>query len=294
MNEKELFAFMIQHYQIVDYELYKKKSNGKHIAEGNENIQFYLPFRKEKDGIKYINFLPSTYSGNHGYCVFHFTKEAKTAEIVKKGIVLYRHDGGEYICLIKDILEILQLESEHMYNLVLHRNSNDNRLPSDYLPYYFNSIKCYIEKIERRDCPSTVYFINGKEGIDSYGVFAYSNLYYDINWTFELVEKYKDQIVGWQLLIEKGNLFWSEEKIELYYDYIIADKQGNSTKIALQRKFPIKNFSNIDCLSWNFLLKHYEEIDFYSYIESGNINYDIEVIYILYHYCPKKFSHRVN
>ena len=60
MNEKELFAFMIQHYQIVNCELYKKKSHGKQIAEGNENIQFYLPFRKEKDGIKYINFLPSS------------------------------------------------------------------------------------------------------------------------------------------------------------------------------------------------------------------------------------------
>ena len=283
MNEKELFAFMIKHYQIVDYELYKKKSNGKHIAEGNENIQFYLPFRKEQDGIKYINFLPSSYAGNHGYCTFYFTKEAQTAEIVKKGIVLYHHDGGEYICSIEDILKILQLESEHMYNLILYRDSNDNRLPSSYLSYYFNSIKCYIEKIKKRDCPSTVYFIDGKEGIDNYGVFAYSHLYYDINWTFELIEKYKNQIIGWQLLIENGNLFWSEEKIDLYYNYIVSDKHGDNIEIGSKRNFPIKKFTNICCLSWSFLLKHYNEIDFYSYIESGNINYDIEVIYILYH-----------
>lgn len=282
MNEKELFAFMIRHYQVVNYELHKKENEEKHIAEEIENTPFSLPFRKEKDGIKYVSFLPSSYIGNHGYCVFHFTREAQIIEIVKQGIVLYHHDSGEYICSIENILEIFQLESEHMYNVVLYRDSNDKRLPSNYLTYYFNSIKCHIEKIKKRDVSSTIYFIGGKEGIDNYGAFAYSNLYYDINWTFELVEKYKEQIIGWKLLIEQGNLFWSEEKIELYYDYIIAGEQGNSTKIALQRKFPIEKFTNIDCLSWEFLLKHYEEIDFDSYIESGNINYDIETIYILY------------
>lgn len=281
MNEKELFAFMIKHYQIIDYELHKKESRTK--IESIENAPFYLPFRKEKDGIKYINFLPSSYTGNHGYCVFHLTREAKIVEIVKKGVVLYHDDGGEYICSIKDISEVLQLESEHIYELILHRNSNDNRLQSEYLPYYFNSIKCYIEKLKNERTSSAIYFIGGKDGIDNYGVFAYSNLYYDINWTFELIEKYKSQIAGWKLLIEKGNLFWSEEKIELYYEYIMENKQEDNAQKVSQRKFPIKNFTNISCLSWNFLLKHYDELDLYSYIESGNINYDIEIIYILYH-----------
>lgn len=283
MNEKELFAFMIKHYQTVDYELHKKKSQEINITDDSiENTSFYLPFRKEENGIRYINFPPSSYSGNHGYCQFYFTREAKIDEITKKGIVLYHEDSGEYICLIKDILEVLSMESEHMYNLILYRGSNDDRLPSNYLAYYFNSIRCHLEKIKNKSVSSAIYFIDEQKGIEKHGVFAYCHLYDDINWTFELVEKYKNQIVGWRLLIERGNLFWSEEKIEFYYGYIVNDRHGNSVSVS-QKKFPIKKFNNIACLSWDFLLKHYDDIDFYSYIESGNINYDAEIISILYY-----------
>lgn len=278
MNDKEFFSFMIRHYQIVNYELSQKEQELLNAKNKNAS-PFYIPFRKEKDGIRYINFLPS-FSNNYGYCTFHLTIEADILKITEKGIIMYRKDDGTFVCTIKDILYILQSESEHLYNLVLFKSPHENdRLPSNYFHYYFNSINCYIKKLKYENYAT--YFIGEKKGIDRYGVFAYSRLYSDINWSFDIIEKYKEKIVGWKLLIEKGNLFWDEEKIEYYYHYIKEDAYIKHSNQELSFLFPIKQFNNIGCLSWGFLMKHFDDIDFRAYLQTGNFDYDVETLYIL-------------
>ncbi len=55
--------------------------------------------------------------------------------------------------------------------------------------------------------------------IDRHGIFANKNIYQYIEWDFDLVEKYKDQIM-WKELINESNLVWPDEMLEKYEKYI--------------------------------------------------------------------------
>ena len=58
-------------------------------------------------------------------------------------------------------------------------------------------------------------------GDDKYGVFSWSSIYKYVEWDFEMVEKYKNQI-DWVTFIEyNSNLIWEERHFEQFHDYLL-------------------------------------------------------------------------
>lgn len=81
--------------------------------------------------------------------------------------------------------------------------------------------------------------------IDRHGLFANKHIYQYIEWNFDLVEKYKDQIM-WNELINESNLIWSDEMLSKYEKYISFCKPDEDTYCG---KFKV----NLDYTKFGFL-----------------------------------------
>lgn len=97
------------------------------------------------------------------------------------------------------------------------------------------------------------------DNIKKHGIFAYKPIYKRIEWTFDLVEKYKDLIV-WKLLIEESNLCWTEDmliKYDKYIPYCKDDASSYSDKFSTG----FKAYDKLGHLSNKFLESHKDVLD---------------------------------
>ncbi len=159
------------------------------------------------------------------------------------------------------------------------------------------AINDYIRILERqiqfiKDCEYSFYYKNhlshrfyytiwgdelGKEAkkqnILKYGIFANTTIYERIEWDFDLVEKYKDQLI-WHLLINKSNLTWDEETIIKYDKYILCYERNSKTYCD---KFRYKlDYSKFEKLSNTFLRKYKDFIEWEAFLEKGRFEWNGE------------------
>lgn len=131
------------------------------------------------------------------------------------------------------------------------------------------------------------------ENIKKYGIFAYQPIYDRIEWTFDLVEKYKDSIC-WQLLMNKSNLIWNEENLRKYEHFIPFTTNDSTTYwhkfntgLTAYEKFAFLSNKYIDehkdKLDWRELFYkckfkwNAEELNYFcNYILNMNMQYDVD------------------
>ena len=127
------------------------------------------------------------------------------------------------------------------------------------------------------------------ENIKKFGIFAYKPLYKQIEWTFELVEKYKDQIV-WERLMDDSNLIWEEEMLVKYDKYIPYQKYENAPDYPYDDNSSrrLEDYNHLGFLSNTFLREHIDVLDWREVLEKckfcwNNEDLDYFCRYVLNH-----------
>ena len=196
-------------------------------------------------------------------CVFH----TGIASIINKVIPLYRTDGA-YACEWENVPLLLAKFSKDIRELYFppqHRISP--KLFSEFLNTIHNNInsKCY----------KNPYY----NGDDKYGVFSWSSIYKYVEWDFEMVEKYKNQI-DWVTFIEyNSNLIWEERHFEQFHDYLLKYIKWDDVCAP-------KCFSSI--VPFSFLWKYKEYINFEEVLGNTNLLLTIEELQLLFNYLKDK------
>ena len=115
------------------------------------------------------------------------------------------------------------------------------------------------------------------ENIKKFGIFSYKPIYKQIEWTFDLVEKYKDKIV-WERLIDDSNLIWEEDMLIKYEKYIPYQKYENGPKYAYHDNSSrvVENYSRFGLLSNTFLQEHIDVLDWRKVLENSKFKWNKE------------------
>ena len=249
--------------------------------------------KRKKETIKYIrNFKGEVYltnsdgskriSSNYSWNNRNFTQ----INLLHKDIQYLVRDGFQ-IFDIGNRCERHCLTSQLEKLLIKHYNIlGDISFPKDYPRLKGESALCFIKWIENKH----EYIINNEykfgklskwgylglsgfsdsqpeviDNIKRYGIFAYEPIYDRIEWTFKLVEKYKDQI-HWLSLMNLSNLVWNEEKLRKYAKYIpfttdkdtsYSDKFFSGLKAYDKFGFLSNEYleDNKDVLDWREILR---------------------------------------
>ena len=110
------------------------------------------------------------------------------------------------------------------------------------------------------------------ENIKKYGVFAYKPIYDKIEWTFELVEKYKDQI-HWLSLMNQSNLLWNEDKLRKYEEYI-PFTTGKNTSYCDKFFSGLTAYDKFGILSNEYLESHKDSLDWREIFKVGKFKWN--------------------
>ena len=113
------------------------------------------------------------------------------------------------------------------------------------------------------------------DNIQRFGIFAYKPIYKEIEWTFDLVEKYKDQIV-WERLMDDSNLFWNEDVLVKYDKYIPYQLYENRPKYSYYENSSrvFTKYENLGFLSNAFLREHINILDWEKVLEECDFSWD--------------------
>ena len=135
------------------------------------------------------------------------------------------------------------------------------------------------------------------DNIHKFDIFAYKPLYKQIEWTFDLVEKYKDQII-WERLMDDSNLIWEEDMLVKYDKYIPYKKYKNGPDYPYDdnssQKF--EAYEKLGFLSNTFLSEHIDVLDWKKVLEKCKFSWNKDDLiyfcrYVLNH--DKKYlSHK--
>lgn len=107
--------------------------------------------------------------------------------------------------------------------------------------------------------------------IDEHDIFANKDIYKYIEWNFDLVERFKDQIM-WKELINESNLIWSDEMLFKYDKYI---PYCNIDKDTYCGKFD-KNldYTKFGFLGNDFIDSHKDVLDWQEIFEKCKFNWN--------------------
>ena len=268
MGDKELFAFMIKNYPVVLEKLQKKEitTNVKDckIVKG-------LSFLRNEQGVKIISILRNIQTvQEYGYFTFDILGKSVIDELIGLKVDLYKIDScsncSDFACSVDDIEIVLKNASSYIFNL----HCSHYRIGSNYFSYYSETIQNNIVQIKSPVMHAfDGYFIDGKKGIEKHGLFAYKSIYTDLEWTFDMVEKYKDSIV-WKNLIENSNLRWSEELIIKYMRYIPFNSPADNYCDKFNGTVNLNKFSAFENLSFSFIDKIKNNLNIPALFETGH------------------------
>lgn len=109
--------------------------------------------------------------------------------------------------------------------------------------------------------------------IDRHGIFANKHIYQYIEWDFDLVEKFKDQIM-WKELINESNLIWPDEMLEKYEKYIPFCNLEEDTYCG---RFKVElDYTKFGFLGNHFLNSHKGELDWMKVFEECDFEWTAE------------------
>ena len=249
-RDKKLYNFMIKHHStIVGWFLYKgvieKNDDGLYIInENNEEEKESFSFPNENnyqvyetyyDGVRRINtsnWVDKTFSEiklNYNIKGYSFRT------LVDAGFPIFDiHYSCDRYCFTHQIEEIINNFPDLVLDIYFPENFK--RMKGKSIEAFMKFTQNQIDFVRSNDnlfrgSYSFNYgFIGERIGwsdkapgkianIDRHGIFANKHIYQYIEWDFDLVEKYKDQIM-WKELINESNLIWSDEMLTKYEKFI--------------------------------------------------------------------------
>ena len=248
-NDKYFYNFMIKnHPTIVGWLIHKgvlgKNDNSLYIKEENKdekNVSFGLPnedyyhvYETYEDGVRRIEakkwdetFSPIRLNyKNKGYSF---------KPLVDAGFPIFAiGEGIERYCFTHQIEDIINNFNDLVLDVYFPKNYK--RMKGKSIVNFMKFIQNQVDYVTRDNSSlngnySFKYaFIGQRIGnndnvleklanIDRHGIFANAYIYRHLEWNFDLVEQYKDQII-WKELINESNLIWPEEMLSRYERYI--------------------------------------------------------------------------
>ena len=283
INELKLFRSMIKYHAIMIGWLINNKKVAKHEdklvlytqkAPEHHYIQSYKGevFLTNSDGSKRI---PG------GSWDKNFTQlellQGNFQELVSDGFEIFDlNNNNDRYCLTSQIGKLLVRHYDVLGDIWI---PNDfPRLKGEESSAYIKWMESKHNYLKKHEWKFNLYVVSGcgyigssdfshyqpvvVENIKKFGIFAYKPIYKQIEWTFDLVEKYKDKIV-WERLMDDSNLIWEENMLTKYEKYIPYQKNENGPKYAYSDNSSrvVENYSCLGLLSNTFLQEHIDVLD---------------------------------
>lgn len=277
-RDKRLFNFMIKvHPAIVGWFIHKKvvgKNDEKLyiIEDKNEeeglnrkmpNVNDYEVYENYKDGVRRIDI--NINDENFSKIKLNYKLiENSFKPIIEAGFPIFANKyGDERYCFthhIEDIINnftdsVLDIEIPYGYKRMKGKSIEN------FMRFCQNRIN--YKKNEGNHSKSSNY-INSyvsneiRSHINSYGIFGLIDIYIYLEWDFDMVEKFKDQIM-WDKLINLSNLIWSDKMLLKYDKYIPYCRTYEDTYCDKFKE--ILNYKKFGFLGNSFLDSHKDVLD---------------------------------
>lgn len=280
MNIVKIYTFLLKHPTIAKE--WKSPKNSQSLIQPKkerafpEKVPEFSVYKQDAAGIQYIsgeNSRDALFSA--GYIRFH-TSSSTARRIVNAGLPLYTYASGAYcegyFFSVLRLQELLVQFADSIYGI----DSPVYRLPASFIPFYLETIQCYQKMKE-----SVHWFYLD----DSRNVFLYKDLYRQVEWSREMVEKYARKLY-WKALIEDSSYSVTEDLLSKYYDYIPFSPfltADNSHKY-------VKRFDGIESISFAFIKEHINDLDLRDLFHSGHFCLSPQDIRFLSEYWEKKYQ----
>ena len=217
--------------------------------------------------------------------------------ISSRGFDIYYNYGYEKYCLTSQIEDILNKCYDVISEITLPVGYP--RLKGQAIDYYikwleyknlflkkndydFNSFSKY--NYERSPMTFEAFLPSAKENIEKHGVFAYLPIYKEIEWSFEMVEKFKDRVI-WKYLLEESNLIWDENQLNRFDDYIPYCVEGQKTYCEkFCSDIVLDDYSKLGFLSNDFLDSHKDKLQWKHIFDNCCIKWNTEEMMYFYQY----------
>lgn len=272
MKGKELYGIILSHYNVFKpYIDEQAKTNRGNAIDNkiNESKHKLSIIRKEYGNVGIITSYTYEYLESHGYVLFSTFSDSIVYEM-QKFITLYKRSSCDFLCHISDIDLLFENFLFDIYNIHAPKASIRSTLFESYIQANnnvlsvdsFRTMLCYKE-------------------LKTHTIWGVDHLYTSIIWTFDLVEKYKENI-DWKRLVELSNLEWDIKKIIKYKNYIpliINDKDSYCERFDSQKV--IKDFSRFTIDDTEYIIDNIENIDINRFLNTAKFTLrpnDISVI----------------
>lgn len=205
--------------------------------------------------------------------------------------------GNTYFCPYSVTLILL---AKHYTEIDYISLPKGQRIPTSGVAYYINILQRQVECMKqwgKTDLHFTSYSFSYKDyGIWPHekwydyilknGFCAYLPLYSEVEWDFDMVEKYKD-IILWLNLLEDSNLLWTEERL-LQFDNYIPHRELRTSKPYCNSFIPTKGYGNIGKLSNHYIESHKDVINWAVFVSTANFSWSVEDLKYFYEYANQK------
>ena len=225
-RDKKLYNFMIKnHPTIVGWFIHKgivgKNENRLYIVDNNNkdeiidpilpNVNDYQVYETYNDGVVRIN--TSIWSEKFSEIRLNDKIEGVSFKtLVDAGFPIFDINySKERYCFTHQIEEIINNFPDLVLSIEFPNNYK-KRMKGMTLDNYMKIQQTLVDHIKNN---KNLFNFN----IYWHGIFAFKDTYKYLEWNFNMVEKYKDQIM-WKDLINESNLIWSDKMLEKYIKYI--------------------------------------------------------------------------
>lgn len=315
ISDKDLFSIMLKYHPAIVGRLISK---GRVVKKENCITLLEVDEESDSDSINYSPFRELETDENNVTKVVASSSDMERREIyleVKtsypkifkdlKGFVYNSNFEStyRYFCHPSAIHDLLVYHSDDICSLKIPKGE---RITKNLIPYYIRILQKQVSIIKERKEKETHfsedsffmysyknyygdrYGDNGEwyEYVKKCGIMAYTPIYYEIEWDFDLVEKYKDKIL-WLNLMEDSNLQWSEEKM-LEYEQYIPHKQLRSSKVYANNIVPAAGYGKVGMLSNNYIESHKEIINWEVFVETASFIWDSDDLKHFYEYVNRE------
>lgn len=315
INDKRLFELMIKyHPTFVGWLLKEKKvekTDDKFIVCKNKQCEPAPELMKEYNG-KIIS--TNEYGvkriqedSNNPNFTRIYPYDGKTKDIVDRGFDLFDLHCSyvDVYCLTSQFENIFI----NCYDLIegFWRPKDSHRMGGEFVEYYIKWLEHKFKYYEENEYHRYVFHPSGYVGYDGnpwnvpkvienikkYGIFADICIYRDIEWTFDMVEKYKDTIV-WKYLIEDSNLVWEMDMLNKYDEYITYCEDDEKryfddyykSYYEKKREF-IEDYSKFGLLNNEYLENHKERLNWGTVFKECKFDWNAEE---MTHFCEYVLS----
>lgn len=209
-----------------------------------------------------------------------------------------------YFCPPSALSELLTNHSKFIDSIIIPKGYV---VPSNLVKYYIDILQRQIATIKEYKVKG--YHLGGLENryqmysYKEYGVWpfeswydyiekcdflAYTRIYYEVEWNFDMVEEYKDKIL-WLNLMEDSNLRWTEANM-LSYDSYIPHKELRSSKVYCNNSIPATGYGCVEFLSNDYIESHIDVLNWKVFAETAAFNWNDEDLTRYFTYVNSKES----